>query len=114
MQTNKLNVNLNNNNNMNNQEMVQASSRTMMDYLCPNTMDKESPIHVPIWAYGFEIKPAMLVNLPIFKSVQNENLYTYIELFEEIVSTVWVDANIQTEWGKLRLFPFSLKERAKE
>ena len=30
------------------------------------------------------------------------------------MSTVWVDANILTEWVKLQLFPFSLKERAKE
>ena len=56
----------------------------------------------------------MLVNLPIFKGVQNENPYTHVKLFKEIVSMVQVDANIRTEWVKLRLFPFSLKERAKE
>ncbi|GFZ18531.1 hypothetical protein Acr_27g0002700 [Actinidia rufa] len=53
-------MNPNNHNNMNNQENVQAGGRTMMDYLCPNTMARESPIHVPVQAYGFEIKPAML------------------------------------------------------
>ncbi|GFS32289.1 hypothetical protein Acr_00g0021770 [Actinidia rufa] len=107
-------MNPNNHNNMNNQENVQAGGRTMMDYLCPNTMARESPIHVPIQAYGFEIKLAMLVNLPIFRGVLNENSYTHVKLFEEIVSTVRVDINIRTEWVKLRLFPFSLKERAKE
>ncbi|GFZ10975.1 hypothetical protein Acr_22g0003730 [Actinidia rufa] len=107
-------MNPNNHNNMNNQENVQAGGRTMMDYLCPNTMARESPIHVPVQAYGFEIKPAMLVNLSIFRGVLNENPYTHVELFEEIVSTVRVDINIRTEWVKLRLFPFSLKERAKE
>ncbi|XP_057513288.1 uncharacterized protein LOC130795259 [Actinidia eriantha] len=56
----------------------------------------------------------MLINLPIFRGVLNENPYTHVELFEEIVSTVRVDVNIRTEWVKLRLFPFSLKERAKE
>ncbi|GFS31942.1 hypothetical protein Acr_00g0020090 [Actinidia rufa] len=63
------------------------------------------------WATG---SAAMLVNLPIFRGVLNENPYTHVELFEEIVSTVRVDVNIRTEWVKLRLFPFSLKERAKE
>ncbi|GFZ11139.1 hypothetical protein Acr_22g0005370 [Actinidia rufa] len=79
------NMNPNNHNNMNNQENVQAGGRTMMDYLCPNTMARKSPIHVPVQAYGFEIKPAMLVNLPIFRGVLNENPYTHVELFEEIV-----------------------------
>ncbi|GFS41654.1 hypothetical protein Acr_00g0075580 [Actinidia rufa] len=54
------NMNPNNHNNMNNQENVQAGGRTMMDYLCPNTMARESPIHVPVQAYGFEIKSAMV------------------------------------------------------
>ncbi|GFY90952.1 hypothetical protein Acr_07g0011480 [Actinidia rufa] len=53
-------MNPNNHNNMNNQENVQAGGHTMMDYLCPNTMARESPIHVPVQAYGFEIKPTML------------------------------------------------------
>ncbi|GFZ18301.1 hypothetical protein Acr_27g0000400 [Actinidia rufa] len=107
-------MNPNNHNNMNNQENVQAGGRTTMDYLCPNTMARESPIHVPVQAYRFKIKPAMLVNLPIVRGVLNENPYTHVELFEEIVSTVRVDVNIRTEWVKLHLFPFSLKERAKE
>ncbi|GFS34944.1 hypothetical protein Acr_00g0036900 [Actinidia rufa] len=113
--TNKqANMNPNNNNNMNNQENVQAGGRTMMDNLCPNTTARESPIHMPVQAYGFEIKLAMLVNLPIIRGVQNENPYTHVELFEEIVSTVQADANIWTEWVKLQLFPFFLKEQAKE
>ena len=77
-------------------------------------MAKESPIHVLVQSNEFEIKPYMLVNLPIFRGVRNENPYTHVKLFKEIVSTVQVDANIQTKWVKLRLFPFSLKERAKE
>ena len=104
------NVNLNNNNNMNNHDIVQDGSRTMIDYLRPNTMARESPIHVPVQAYEFKIKLAMLVNLPIFRGVQNKNPYTHVKLFEEIVSTVQVDANIQTECVKLWLFPLSLKE----
>ncbi|GFZ19913.1 hypothetical protein Acr_28g0006180 [Actinidia rufa] len=54
-------MNPNNHNNMNNQENVQVGGRTMMDYLCPNTMARESPIHVPVQAYGFEIKTSYAV-----------------------------------------------------
>ncbi|XP_057511788.1 uncharacterized protein LOC130793945 [Actinidia eriantha] len=64
-------MNPNNNNNMNNQENVQASSRTMMDYLCPNTMAKESPIHTPVQAYGFEIKLAMLSNTQAINDIRS-------------------------------------------
>ena len=69
----------------------------MMDHLCPNTMARESPIHVPVQSNRFEIKLVMMVNLPIFRGVRNENPYTYIELFEEIVSTIRVYVNIRTE-----------------
>ncbi|GFZ10915.1 hypothetical protein Acr_22g0003130 [Actinidia rufa] len=103
-------MNPNNHNNMNNQENVQAGGRTIMDYLCPNTMARESPIHMPVQAYGFEIKPAMLVNLPIFRGVLNENPYTHVELFEEIVSTVRVDVNIRTEPGSIRTWVDLQKE----
>ncbi|GFS30349.1 hypothetical protein Acr_00g0011430 [Actinidia rufa] len=103
-------MNPNNHNNMNNQENVQAGGRTMMDYLCPNTMARESPIHVPVQAYGFEIKPAMLVNLPIFRGVLNENPYTHVELFEEIVSTVRVDVNIRIKPGSIRTWVDLQKE----
>ncbi|GFS32280.1 hypothetical protein Acr_00g0021700 [Actinidia rufa] len=90
-------MNPNNNNNMNNQENVQAGGHTMMDYLCPNTTARESPIHVPMQAYEFEIKPVMLVNLPIFRGVQNENPYTHVELFEEIVSTIQFYEGLMSE-----------------
>ena len=56
----------------------------------------------------------MRVNLPICRGVQNKNPYTQVKLFEEKVSMVRVDANFQNEWVKLQLFPFSLKERAKD
>ena len=67
-----------------------------------------------LYNYNVFIKISYAGKSFYLQGVQNENPYTHVELFEEIVSTVQVDANIRTEWVKLRLFPFSLKERAKE
>jgi len=50
--------------------------------------------------------------LPIFRGVENENPYQHVREFEEICGTMKYN-HMSEEALKLRLFPFSLKEKAK-
>ena len=50
--------------------------------------------------------------LPIFHGVNNENPYKHLDEFEEMCSTVKM-AQFSDEALHLKLFPFSLKDRAK-
>jgi len=61
---------------------------------------------------NFEIKSRMIQMLPVFRGLANENPYQHVREFEDICGTMKYHQMIK-ESLKLRLFPFSLKERAK-
>jgi hypothetical protein len=67
---------------------------------------------VPKNAIRFELKPSSLNNLPCFRGLENEDLYDHVSTFKEVCEFV-KSPNILIDLVRLRLFPFSLHDRAK-
>ena len=63
-------------------------------------------------AASFNIKPGTLQSLPHFHGEDKENPYLHIKEFEEMVNTFCNHA-AQLDVARMRLFPFSLKDKAK-
>ena len=91
----------------------QPQQRTMGDYLQPEATASPSCITYPYNAGVFNFRPGMLSVLPLFYGRDNEDPYPHIRDFEGICHT-FEDHRVIPELIRLKLFPFSLKDRAKE
>ncbi|XP_010253000.1 PREDICTED: uncharacterized protein LOC104594412 [Nelumbo nucifera] len=93
-----------------------AEPRTMMDYAKPTLTGAASSIVRPaITANNFEIKPGiiqMIQNTVQFCGLAHEDPNTHIANFLEICDT-FKHNGISDDAMRLRLFPFSLKDKAK-
>jgi hypothetical protein len=58
-----------------------------------------------------EIKQGLMAILPDFRRLENENPYVHVRAFEKVIGNFYAQNVIET--AKLRLFPFSLKDKAK-
>lgn len=59
-----------------------------------------------------EFKLGMIPSLPTFQRLKSENPYMHIQEFEEVVATFHSRLEF-TNNVRLKLFPFSLKDKAK-
>ena len=84
----------------------------MQDYLNPTRASTPSCIVLPKNAHTFVTKPGMLLSLPTFHGMENESPYLHVKEFEEMVGTM-VDGHQWEEIVRLKLFPVTLKDRAK-
>lgn len=92
-------------------DMVE-NNKTLKDLFAPITTDPPSCIVLPTTnATHFELKPQIFQLLPIFRGLENEDPYMHIKDFLEICSTFKFQ-NFSDESVRLRLFPFSLKDKA--
>ncbi|XP_042955290.1 uncharacterized protein LOC122291568 [Carya illinoinensis] len=66
----------------------------------------------PLNAHNFNFKPRMIPLIPHFDGMESENPYLHITEFKEICST-FMDQTCTEEVIRLKLFPFSLKDKAK-
>ncbi|XP_019052070.1 PREDICTED: uncharacterized protein LOC109114208 [Nelumbo nucifera] len=93
-----------------------AEPRTMMDYAKPTLTGAALSIVRPaISANNFEIKPAiiqMIQNTVQFCGMANEDPNSHIANFLEICDT-FKHNGVSDDVVRLRLFPFSLKDKAK-
>jgi len=67
---------------------------------------------MPTVTVPFEIKHSLIQMLPSFYGLESENPFKHIDAFLEICSTVFLN-NISDDALRLRLFSFSLKDKAK-
>ncbi|KAI5677163.1 hypothetical protein M9H77_08113 [Catharanthus roseus] len=87
--------------------------RALREYLTPNTYNSAIGNKLPeIEANHFEIKVSIIQILPYFYGLDYENPYKHIDEFLEICSTFKLP-NVSDDAIRLRLFPFSLKDKAK-
>lgn len=100
----------NNNGNGNNEEVNQPT-RTLHDYLHPARQTTPLRIVMPPTAGQFEIKPGVIQLLPKFHGLKSESAYLHLKKFEEVRATIQLQ-NVGADVVKLRLFSFSLKDRA--
>ena len=66
----------------------------------------------PVEAAQYEIKSSIIQMLPSFYGLTNEDPYKHLNEFLEICSTVKIQ-HFSDDVLRLKLFPFSLKDRAK-
>ena len=88
-------------------------TKTLREYFAPITTNSPSCIVLPnTTAAHFELKPQILQLLPNFHGLDREDPYMHVKEFLDICSTFKFQ-NFSDESVRLRLFPFSLKDKAK-
>jgi hypothetical protein len=88
-------------------------TRTLMDLFAPVATNSPSCIVLPPTnATHFDLKPHVLQFLPAFHGLDLENPYSHVKKFKDICATFKFQ-NFSEESVHLRLFPFSLHDRAK-
>ena len=87
--------------------------RTLIDHFSPISANPPSCIIFPETnATHFELKPSIIQLLPSFYGLDREDPYMHVKDFLEICSTFRFQ-NFSDESVRLRLFPFSLKDKSK-
>ncbi|KAL6524311.1 hypothetical protein OROGR_016745 [Orobanche gracilis] len=90
-----------------------AKEKTLIEYFSPVTANSPSCIVLPTTnATHFELKPSIIQLIPSFYGLEREDPYMHVKEFLDICSTFRFQ-NFSDESVKLRLFPFSLKDKAK-
>jgi hypothetical protein len=100
------NQSLHNENNENNRV------RTLRDHMNPTRTSAPSYIVFPPDASHFNFKPGIIQLLPSFHGLDLENSYLHLREFEEVCNT-YNYSNCSMNTIRLKLFPFSLKDKAK-
>lgn len=87
--------------------------KTLKNLFSPITINPTSCIALPTTIIShFELKPQVITLLPNFYGLDREDPYMHIKDFLEICATFKFQ-NFFDESVRLRLFPFSLKDKAK-
>ena len=86
--------------------------RTMRHYLQPPQNSTPSCFMFPLNANNFPFKPGIIPFLPNFHGLDFESPCLHLKKFDEICAT-FSDHSCPGEIVKLKLFPCSLKDKAK-
>jgi hypothetical protein len=85
----------------------------LRDYYVPSTYTPTSSLQLPdITAAHFEIKSGFIQMLLLFYRINTGDPYKHLDEFIEICSTIRLQ-NFLDDALRMRLFPFSLKDKAK-
>jgi hypothetical protein len=86
---------------------------TLRALFSPVTTNPPSCIVLPaITVTHFELKPHVIKLLPNFYGLEKEDPYTHVNVFLDVCNTFKFH-NFSDQFVRLRLFPFSLHDRAK-
>ena len=86
--------------------------RSLRDYLQPARTSTPSCMVFPVNAGNIDFKPGVIQLLPKFHGLDTESPYLHLREFDEVIATLHYD-NVSDDLVRLKLFPFSLKEKAK-
>ena len=87
--------------------------KQLREYFTPSQYTYSPCIQMPpVEAAHYEIKSSTIQMLPSFYGLTNEDPYKHLDEFLEICSTVKIQ-HFSDDALRLKLFPFSLKDRAK-
>jgi hypothetical protein len=85
----------------------------LRDHYLLTTYTSPTFLRLPdVTAAHYEIKPSTIQSLPSFLGLSTENPYDFLDEFLAICSTIKL-SGFTKDALQIRLFPFSLKERAK-
>jgi len=101
-----------NNQSIHNKNNENNHVRTLRDHMNPTRTSAPSYIVFPPGASYFNFKPGIIQLLPTFHGLELENPYLHLREFEEVCNT-YNDLNCSMNTIRLKLFPFSLKDKAK-
>ncbi|XP_034203540.1 uncharacterized protein LOC117618018 [Prunus dulcis] len=103
----------NNNNDEGGGVLVVQPRKPLREFSIPKVTDQPSCIVYPqLTVDRFELKSGMIHLLPTYYGNTTEDPYMHIKQFFEICATIKIQ-NLDDEQIKMRLFPFSLKDKAK-
>ncbi|KAI5351510.1 hypothetical protein L3X38_004401 [Prunus dulcis] len=103
----------NNNNDEGGGALVVQPRKPLREFSIPKVTDQPSCIVYPqLTVDRFELKSGMIHLLPTYYGNTTEDPYMHIKQFFEICATMKIQ-NLDDEQIKMRLFPFSLKDKAK-
>ena len=83
---------------------------SMRDHIHPPRVSAPSCIIPPTEEVA--VKPYLVLLLPTFHGMENENPYNHIREFEEVCAT-FKEGAVDMELLKLKAFPLTLKDKAK-
>ena len=86
--------------------------RTLRDYLQPARASTPSCIVFPQNAGNVDLKPGVIQVLPRFHGLDSESAYQQLKEFDEVITTMHF-ANVTDDVVRLKLFTFTLKDKAK-
>ncbi|CAN6486820.1 unnamed protein product [Victoria cruziana] len=87
--------------------------RLLREFFIPTEYDRGAGGMRPqIGAAHYEIKASTIVILPSFHGLESKDPYHHLDEFLDVCTTVRI-SHIEDDALRLRLFPFSLKEKAK-
>ncbi|KAI5312350.1 hypothetical protein L3X38_041523 [Prunus dulcis] len=103
----------NNNNDDGGGALVVQPRKPLREFSIPKVTDQPSCIVYPqLIVDRFELKSGMIHLLPTYYGNTTEDPYMHIKQFFEICATIKIQS-LDDEQIKMRLFPFSLKDKAK-
>ena len=91
-------------------EMNPNAHRSMRDHIHPPRMSAPSCIVPP--TEQMVVRPYLMTLLPTFHGMESENPYSHMREFEEVCNT-FKEETVTVDLMKLKLFPFTLKDKAK-
>ncbi|XP_019173570.1 PREDICTED: uncharacterized protein LOC109169147 [Ipomoea nil] len=94
------------------QEMAKEQ-RTLRQLSAPNVNQQPLCIQHPALEVGFELRSGLIQLLPTFRGLENENAHKHLKEFHVVCSS-FKPQGVTEDQTKLRAFPFSLADRAKD
>jgi hypothetical protein len=95
-----------------NETLNDSPMKTLCEYLQPTRTSSPSCMVFPTNVDTFDLKRGVIQLLPKFHSLDSENPYLHLKEFEEVCATLH-NQNVNSDVVRLKLFPFSFKEKAK-
>ncbi|XP_031096917.1 uncharacterized protein LOC116001167 [Ipomoea triloba] len=94
-------------------QVVAEEQRTLRELSAPNLNQQPLCIQHPALEVGFELRSGLIQLLPTFRGLENEDPHKHLKEFHVVYSS-FKPQRVTKDQIKLRVFPFSLADRAKD
>ena len=94
------------------EESMAGADRTLKELAAPDLNQQPLCITFPALEVAFELKSGLIHLLPTFCGLASEDPYKHLKEFHVVCSS-FLPQGVTEEQVKLRAFPFSLKDKAK-
>ncbi|XP_019155105.1 PREDICTED: uncharacterized protein LOC109151969 [Ipomoea nil] len=95
------------------EQTMAQEQRTLRELSAPNVNQQPLCIQHPALEVGFELRSGLIQLLPTFRGLENEDPHKHLKEFHVVCSS-FKPQGVTEDQIKLRAFPFSLTEKAKD